>query len=156
MNAPAPALTLSAPPLPFALWPEKPGEEPQSLVMAVELGLLAQRWRRRWPELRLNLPAGGTWPLLSWPQALQEALDGLLADAVEWQDDAAVTLGLGLQRGALRVDLDGDDQQARRWLPRALLAAQRLAAWQGGRLRWRTSGAHWKVRLELPFSPARR
>ena len=142
--------------LPMPLLPENPGAEPQSLVMAVELGLLAQRWRRRWPELRLSLPAGGTWPLLSWPEALQQALDTLLADAVEWQDDAAVALGLGLQRGALRVDLDGDDAQARRWLPRALLAAQRLAAWQGGRLRWRTSGNHWKVRLELPLSPARR
>lgn len=155
MNASAPALipTLA---LPMPLLPENPGAEPQSLVMAVELGLLAQRWRRRWPELRLSLPAGGTWPLLSWPEALQQALDTVLADAVQWQDDAAVALDLCLRRGALRVDLDGDDAQARRWLPQALLAAQRLAAWQGGRLRWRTSGAHWKVRLELPFSPARR
>ncbi|MDF3936932.1 hypothetical protein, partial [Pseudomonas citronellolis] len=128
----------------------------QSLVLAVELGLLAQRWRQRWPELRLSLPRGGTWPLLSWPQALQDALDGVLETAVEWQQDAAIVLEPRLERGLLRIDLSGDDTQARRWLPQALRAAQRLAAWQGGRLLWRVSGARWRLRLSLPLSPSRR
>lgn len=132
--------------------PGLPGEEPQSQVLAVELGQLAERW----PLLRLALPGKGTWPLLSWPQALQQALDALLAQAANRQSDAALQLELGLHRGSLRLDLDGEDADARGWLPRALVAAQRLAAWQGGRLRWRTRGAHWKVRLELPLSPARR
>ncbi|KES25738.1 MULTISPECIES: hypothetical protein [Pseudomonas] len=149
---PTPALPLAAAGLPR----ERPRDEPQSLVLAVELGLLAQRWRRRWPELRLSLPRGGTWPLHSWPQALHEALDELLDTAVEWQQDAAIVLEPRLERGLLRLDLGGTDEQARRWLPRALRAAQRLAAWQGGRLLWRAGGERWKVRLSLPLSPARR
>lgn len=46
--------------------PEPPGDEPQSLVLAVELGQVAQQLRHRWARLDLNLPERGTWPLESW------------------------------------------------------------------------------------------
>lgn len=45
--------------------PEPPGDEPQSLVLAVELGQVAQQLRHRWARLDLNLPERGTWPLES-------------------------------------------------------------------------------------------
>ncbi len=54
--------------------PEPPGDEPQSLVLAVELGQVAQQLRHRWARLDLNLPERGTWPALeSWRPALHEA-----------------------------------------------------------------------------------
>ncbi len=37
--------------------PELPGDEPQSLVLAVELGQVAQQLRQRWARLDLSLPA---------------------------------------------------------------------------------------------------
>ncbi len=68
--------------------PEPPGDEPQSLVLAVELGQVAQQLRHRWARLDLNLPERGTWPLESWRPALHEALYGLLGGAAQarpWQ-----------------------------------------------------------------------
>lgn len=133
-----------------------PQDDPQSLVLAVELARLAAQWRQRWPGLRLSLPASGTWPLESWPDALRGALDALLQAALERQPNAELELALSWARGLLRVDLQGHDPQARAWLPDALRPAQRLAAWQGGRLLWRAYGKGWKLRLGLPLSPARR
>ncbi len=63
--------------------PEPPGDEPQSLVLAVELGQVAQQLRHRWARLDLNLPERGTWPLESWRPALNEALYGLLGGAAQ-------------------------------------------------------------------------
>ncbi|MGV8540183.1 hypothetical protein ACV36O_30195, partial [Pseudomonas aeruginosa] len=63
--------------------PEPPGDEPQSLVLAVELGQVAQQLRHRWARLDLNLPERGTWPLESWRPALHEALYGLLGGAAQ-------------------------------------------------------------------------
>ncbi|MFP8981742.1 hypothetical protein ACLI36_35400, partial [Pseudomonas aeruginosa] len=61
--------------------PELPGDEPQSLVLAVELAQVAQQLRQRWERLDLNLPDRGTWPLESWRPALHEALYGMLRGA---------------------------------------------------------------------------
>ncbi|KAF1053712.1 MAG: hypothetical protein GAK43_01268 [Stenotrophomonas maltophilia] len=135
---------------------EHPREEPQSLVMAFELGQLFSRCRERWPALDLKLPRNGTWPLLSWPQALRDALDRLVDGAASADARSHLALDVREQAGRLRVDVEGDAEQARQWLPQALLAAQRLAAWQGGRLLWRVSGARWRVRLSLPLSPSSR
>lgn len=154
-----PALVIPPPgaPLPSAaLQFGMPQDDPQSLVLAVELARLAAQWRRHWPGLRLSLPATGTWPLESWPEALHGALDALLQAALERQPDAALELLLSSARGLLRVDLRGHDPLARAWLPDALRPARRLAAWQGGRLLWRAHGKGWKIRLGLPLSPARR
>ncbi|ESR71862.1 hypothetical protein T266_07060 [Pseudomonas aeruginosa VRFPA05] len=49
--------------------PELPGDEPQSLVLAVELGQVAQQLRQRWARLDLSLPERGTWPLESCARA---------------------------------------------------------------------------------------
>lgn len=122
MSLPALHAPLPHPPVPPF---DAPPDDPQSLVLAVELARLAAQWRERWPGLRLNLPQSGTWPLESWPEALRGALDALLQAA--------------LQRR-----------------PNALRPAQRLAAWQGGRLLWRAHGKGWRIRLGLPLSPARR
>lgn len=54
--------------------PELPGDEPQSLVLAVELGQVAQQLRQRWARLDLSLPERGTWPLESWRPALHLSL----------------------------------------------------------------------------------
>lgn len=154
-----PALVTPSPsttPPPAALHFGAPQDDPQSLVLAVELAQLAAQWRERWPGLRLSLPASGTWPLESWPEALRGALDALLQAALERQPNAALELVLSSARGLLRVDLQGHDPYARVWLPDALRPAQRLAAWQGGRLLWRAHGKGWKIRLGLPLSPARR
>ncbi|WP_374438676.1 hypothetical protein [Pseudomonas panipatensis] len=158
MNLPAehlPALPQPHPSL-ARLAGQPPREEPQSLVMAVELGMLAQRWRHCWPGLRLTLPQGGTWPLHTWPDALHEALDRLIEGAIQARESTAIALGLHLERGGLRIDVNGVDEQARGWLPAATQAARQLAAWQGGRLLWRSGSDGWKLRLSLPLSPARR
>ncbi|MDH1012832.1 hypothetical protein N5J43_25270 [Pseudomonas nicosulfuronedens] len=155
---PIPALQRPLPPA--ALLRSEPYDDPQYLVLAVELARLATQWRARWPGLRLSLPQSGTWPLESWPDALGEALDAVLEGALARHPHAALELSLSSARGELRLDLQGYDPQARAWLPEALPAARRLAAWQGGHLLWRAPrpGKHggWKVRLELPLSPARR
>lgn len=157
MSLPAFATPILAKPLPLAAPRlEAPYDDPQYLVLAVELARFATQWRERCPGLRLSLPQSGTWPLESWPEALHEALDGLLEVAVQRRPNAALELSLSSARGALRLDMQGHDPQARTWLPEALPAAQRLAAWQGGRLLWRAHGKGWKIRLELPLSPARR
>lgn len=151
---PTPALERPLPPA--ALLSHEPYDDPQYLVLAVELARLATQWRARWPGLRLSLPQSGTWPLESWPDALGEALDALLEGALSRHPHAALELSLSSARGELRLDLQGYDPQARGWLPEALPPARRLATWQGGHLLWRARGAGWKVRLELPLSPARR
>ena len=56
----------------------------------------------------------------------------------------------------VRLDILGQAEEGRRWLPAAVEAARRLAGWQGGRLLWHAQGAYWCVRLLLPLSPARR
>ncbi|MDN6859541.1 hypothetical protein QO207_23375 [Pseudomonas sp. CAN2814] len=161
---PIPALQRPLPPA--ALLRSEPYDDPQYLVLAVELARLATQWRKRWPGLRLSLPQSGTWPLESWPDALGDALDSLLEAALTRQPYAALELSLGSAHGELRLDLQGHDPQARAWLPAALPPARRLAAWQGGQLIWHAPrlnnhggawhGGAWKVRLELPLSPARR
>ncbi len=164
MNLPvfaAPIPNLQQPLPPAALLSSEPYDDPQYLVLAVELARLAEQWRARWPGLRLNLPQSGTWPLESWPDALGEALDSLLDAALASHPHAALELSLSSAHGELRLDLQGDDPQARAWLPEALPPARRLAAWQGGHLLWRaprsaSQSGGWKVRLELPLSPARR
>lgn len=144
-------------PLPSSvLLRSEPCDDPQYLVLAVELARHAARWRTRWPGLRLSLPQSGTWPLESWPDALGEALDSLLEAALARQPHAALKLLLSSAHGELRLDLHGHDPQARAWLPEALPPARRLAGWQGGHLFWRARDGGWKVRLELPLSPARR
>ncbi|MFV3304302.1 hypothetical protein ACNFBT_03335 [Pseudomonas sp. NY15181] len=157
MSFPALATPFPQAPVPPVARPfGAPPDDPQSLVLAVELARLAAQWRERWPGLRLNLPQSGTWPLESWPEALRGALDALLQAALQRRPNAALELTLSSTRGLLRVDLQGHDPQARAWLPDALRPAQRLAVWQGGRLLWRAHGKGWKIRLGLPLSPARR
>ena len=159
MSLPAfatPIPSLQSPLPPAALLRSEPYDDPQYLVLAVELARHAAQWRERWPGLRLNLPQSGTWPLESWPDALGEALDAVLEGALARHPYAALELSLSSARGELRLDLQGYDPQARAWLPEALPAARRLAAWQGGHLLWRARDGGWKVRLELPLSPARR
>ncbi|MCP1647470.1 hypothetical protein [Pseudomonas nitroreducens] len=151
---PIPALQRPLPPA--ALLRSEPYDDPQYLVLAVELARLAEQWRARWPGLRLSLPQNGTWPLESWPDALGEALDSLLEAALMRHPHANLKLSLGSAHGALRLDLQGHDPQARAWLAEALPAARRLTSWQGGHLLWRARDGGWKVRLELPLSPARR
>jgi len=156
---PIPALQNPLPPA--ALLRSEPYDDPQYLVLAVELARHAAQWRARWPGLRLSLPQSGTWPLESWPDALGEALDSLLEGALARHPHAALELSLSSARGELRLDLEGHDPQARAWLPEALPPARRLAAWQGGQLLWRAArsakqGNPWRVRLVLPLSPARR
>ena len=138
--------------------PKPPGDEPQSLVLAVELGQVAQQLRQRWARLDLSLPERGTWPLESWRPALHEALYGLLGGAAQARPWQRITLNpaLDARRGRLRLDILGQAEEGRRWLPAAVEAARRLAGWQGGRLLWHAQGAHWCVRLLLPLSPARR
>ncbi|EKD5495163.1 TPA: hypothetical protein NH788_006552, partial [Pseudomonas aeruginosa] len=63
---------------------------------------------------------------------------------------------LDARHGRLRLDILGQAEEGRRWLPAAVEAARRLAGWQGGRLLWHAQGAYWCVRLLLPLSPARR
>ncbi|PJI50199.1 MAG: hypothetical protein CTR55_04960 [Pseudomonas sp.] len=158
MSLPAFATPIPTPPLPppAALLRSEPYDDPQYLVLAVELARLASQWRARWPGLRLSLPQSGTWPLESWPDALGDALDSLLEAALVRHPHAALELSLGSAHGELRLDLQGRDPQARAWLPEALPPARQLAAWQGGHLLWRARASGWKVRLELPLSPARR
>lgn len=164
MSLPAFATPIPAaqPPLPpAALLRSEPYDDPQYLVLAVELARLAAQWRARWPGLRLSLPQSGTWPLESWPDALGEALDSLLEGALAHHPHAALELSLSSAHGELRLDLQGYDPHALGWLPEALPPARRLAAWQGGHLLWRAprsanQAGSWTVRLELPFSPARR
>ena len=159
MSLPAfatPIPALQRPLLPAALLRSEPCDDPQYLVLAVELARLATHWRARWPGLNLSLPLSGTWPLESWPDALGEALDALLEGALRRHPHAALELSLSSAQGELRLDLQGYDPQARAWLPDALPAARRLAAWQGGHLLWRARTSGWTVRLELPLSPARR
>ncbi|MBH9302526.1 hypothetical protein I5K65_24055 [Pseudomonas aeruginosa] len=138
--------------------PEPPGDEPQSLVLAVELGQVAQQLRHRWARLVLNLPERGTWPLESWRPALHEALYGLLGGAAQARPWQRITLNpaLDARHGRLRLDILGQAEDGRRWLPAAVEAARRLAGWQGGRLLWHAQGAYWCVRRLLPLSPARR
>lgn len=118
--------------------PEPPGDEPQSLVLAVELGQVAQQLRHRWARLDLNLPERGTWPLESWRPALHEALYGLLGGAAQARPWQRITLNpaLDARHGRLRLDILGQAEEGRRWLPAAVEAARRLAGWQGGRLLW--------------------
>jgi len=159
MSLPAfatPISSLQQPLPPAALLRSEPYDDPQYLVLAVELARHAAQWRTRWPGLRLSLPQSGTWPLESWPDALGDALDALLEAALEQHPNAALELSLSSAHGELRLDLHGHDPQARAWLPEALPSARRLAAWQGGQLFWRARDAGWKVRLELPLSPSRR
>ncbi len=79
--------------------PEPPGDEPQSLVLAVELGQVAQQLRHRWARLDLNLPERGTWPLESWRPALHEALYGLLGGAAQARPWQRITLNPALAAG---------------------------------------------------------
>ncbi|QRY78760.1 hypothetical protein JVX91_24810 [Pseudomonas sp. PDNC002] len=158
MSLPAVAIPIPTLPVPpAALLLSEPYDDPQYLVLAVELARHAQQWRTRWPGLRLSLPQSGTWPLESWPDALGDALDALLEAALVRHPHGALKLSISSSaRGELRLDLHGHDPQARAWLPEALPPARRLAAWQGGHLLWRARASGWKVRLELPLSPARR
>ncbi len=89
--------------------PEPPGDEPQSLVLAVELGQVAQQLRHRWARLDLNLPERGTWPLESWRPALHEALYGLLGGAAQARPWQRITLNpaLDARHGRLRLDILG-------------------------------------------------
>lgn len=136
--------------------PEPPGDEPQSLVLAVELGQVAQQLRQRWTRLELSLPERGTWPLESWRPALYEALYSLLGGAAQAHPWQRITLSplLDARRDRLRLDILGQAEEGQRWLPAAVEAARRLAGWQGGRLLWHVRGARWCVRLLLPLSPA--
>lgn len=115
-------------------------------------------YRHRWARLDLNLPERGTWPLESWRPALHEALYGLLGGAAQARPWQRITLNpaLDARHGRLRLDILGQAEEGRRWLPAAVEAARRLAGWQGGRLLWHAQGAYWCVRLLLPLSPARR
>ena len=76
--------------------PELPGDEPQSLVLAVELGQVVQQLRQRWARLDLSLPERGTWPLESWRPALHEALYGLLGGAAQARPWQRITLNPAL------------------------------------------------------------
>ena len=100
---PIPALQQALPPA--ALLRSEPCDDPQYLVLAVELARHAAQWRARWPGVRLSLPQSGTWPLESWPDALGEALDSLLEAALARQPHAALKLSLSSAHGELRLDL---------------------------------------------------
>lgn len=133
-----------------------PKDDPQSLVLAVELATVLDKLRQHWPEAQIHYAEKGTWPIISWPSTLHQALYGLLTSALRENAEQSIDLKVQIDRrdACLRLDIRGQTTDPQQWLPSALPEVYRLAIWQGGRLFWHVHQEKWQICLKLPFCPA--